>query len=360
MRWYFLVLSLFFTVILRSCVQAQTGELLLTVAFCPTAFSSGGAVIAVDTATGSTTIRGTFDWPSAILGCPALEDPTVTSDPSSGLQYLYFGDENLLVQLDLLTQKVRSAVTKNDEFFTGFTNMAVAAATTLQGLSPTVESASSVPYCSEGCFNFGKVDTDNGDYSNITDVPFKEAADDVAFVSPDGSTFYTQVSHDLRTDGKQCAPKQVDQCLLAIANGQMTQTIYTPFTIYQFGSVNPGAADDTVPVWLFWEQQCQQGDNSYLFGALNLTSGSAKPTACIPRDLVIDWDEWIGAFSLDNSLFATASGNSEGDPSQLLVFNTSTGVPLVNSQLTDIPRQLHAWSNLIFIWAVSFVKLPPA
>ena len=338
----------------------STGQLLLTVAYCPTAFTSAGAVVAIDTQTGDWTVKGTFNWPQAVFGCVALEDPTVTSDPGSGMLYLDFIDEfALLAKLDLVTFKITS-VSPSDEFFVGFTNMAynASASSQLLGLSPTVEPSSS-PFCSNGCYNYGSVDPATGLYRNITDIPFKATGDDVATVlltNTSAPVFYSQASHDLREGSARCAPSDVDNCLIALSEGQLTSSIYTPFDIYAFGyPTAPGAS--SVMSWLFWESACRQSLNSYLFATLDLSTAQATPIACVPSNLTIDFDEWIAAFSLDNSLFATASGNSEGDPAQLLVFDTKTATPIVNSDLKGLPLRLGAWSNLIFIWSVDFIPL---
>jgi hypothetical protein len=51
----------------------NTGKLVLVVAYCPTYFTGGGALVSVDTTTGKWAIDKTFKWPSAV------RDPKVLS-----------------------------------------------------------------------------------------------------------------------------------------------------------------------------------------------------------------------------------------------------------------------------------------
>jgi hypothetical protein len=124
-------------------------QLLLTVGYCPTEFTGGGAVVEVDTATGKWDVLGKFKWPSAIIGCPALEDPIVTLDRSTGELFLYFLDDELVVGLDTKTATVKRSFSPSDMFFTGFENMQASTGSELVGLSGTVTEKG---FCFDGCY----------------------------------------------------------------------------------------------------------------------------------------------------------------------------------------------------------------
>src|SRR3989338_3063020 len=296
---------------------AATGELLLTVAYCPTPFTSAGAVVSVDTQTGAWQVKGTFQWPSAVFGCAALEDPTVASDPVSGLLFLDLGDSfGEMLTLDLRTFKVSSA-TPSDAFWAGSSAMAVdpsSPGSQLLGLAPTVEPSSS-PFCSNGCYNYGSLQPSSGLYRTLTDIPFKAVQDDVALILTSNNTnsFYAIASHDLREGTARCAPEEVDNCLITLNGGTLVSSVYVPFDIYAFGSpiINNSSSSSSsssvssstsVMAWLYWEEKCPRPGNAYLFATLDLASAAATPLACVPAPVSLDWDEWIAAFSLDNSL----------------------------------------------------------
>jgi hypothetical protein len=345
-----------------ACVGvACADELLLTVAYCPTAFTGAGALVSVDTSTGAYSIKSTFDWPAEIFGCPALYDPAVTSSKQSKKVYLDFIDEfGLMVELDTVAGKVSGSTQPDDEFFHGFTAFVPplsSSSNVIYGTTPTVEKKGS-PYCSDGCFQIAGLTLGSGAYANVTDVPFKEAADDVA-LAVNGSLYVTQMADDLRPDGQRCAPAESDECLVTVdlASGELVSAHYTNYTIYQFADAPVGAASGAAMylTWMFgFEEKCRHPYNDFLFAQVDIESAAAVPIACIPHNVTVDFQEWISSFSSDQSLFATASGDSEGDPSQLLVFSTKDGSVVVDSDLGELPRMLHAWSKLVFIWGVDF------
>jgi hypothetical protein len=81
------------------CTFLLLDQLLLTVAYCPDEFSGKGAIIEVDPTSGAFSIKGKFDLPSDIIGCPLLEDPIVYFDTTSDL-YLSFNDEEIVSILE--------------------------------------------------------------------------------------------------------------------------------------------------------------------------------------------------------------------------------------------------------------------
>lgn len=52
--------------VLLAQVYCDTGKLKLVVAYCPTYFTGGGAIVSVDTTTGKWAIDTTFKWPSEV------------------------------------------------------------------------------------------------------------------------------------------------------------------------------------------------------------------------------------------------------------------------------------------------------
>lgn len=76
----------------------------MTVGYCPTAFTSGGALIQIDAQSGSWKILKKFTWPAAIQqqGCLALDDPAMLYDPKINTVYFDFTELfGLLVALDV-------------------------------------------------------------------------------------------------------------------------------------------------------------------------------------------------------------------------------------------------------------------
>jgi len=68
-------------------------------------------------------------------------------------------------------------------------------------------------------------------------------------------------------------------------------------------------------------------------------------------------DEWIASFSLDSTLMATGSGDSETGMPQLLVFNTSNANVVLNTNLTGLAEALKSADKLFNIWSVDFVNV---
>jgi len=334
-------------------VVGQTGSLVLTVAFCPSVFTGKGATIQVDPSSGKFDILGTFDWPADIIGCPLIEDPTVTFDTPSGLLYMYFIDESLLVVVDVANAQIIGTSTPNDEFFTGFENMAYLGSESegeLRGVSGTVTSSG---FCDDGCFVYGDLNTE-GEYTQQQLVPFKAMMDDSHYLDAEGESFWIQGSYDLRDN--PCAPEDSDMCLLNLdgTTGALNSATYTNWTIYKYG---PMLNTGEMLTWMEgFDSLCKHPYNDFLFAKVDLSTATATPIACITQSVTVDMDEWIASFSLDGSLFATGSGDAETAYPQLLVFDTSTGATTLNSTLPGLAEALKTYQNLFVVWSVDWVN----
>ena len=335
------------------------GKVRLVVAFCPTLFTSKGAVVDVDPTSGTISVVGTFDWPgSAIEGCVADYSPTV-SIPSSGssVWFNYVSDDGVFSHLDLATATMSKAFTASDIFFTGFETFGqlASASSALTGVSGT---ATQNGLCNDGCFEYGAIDIDSHKYTKGSLILFKEIADDVYY--SDGKYFYIQAGYDLRE--QKCAPADEDECLLKldVSSGDLVAATYTDYTIYGIAGVPDQERANSITTFMAgFSSQCPTNNDpstnpGYAFGSVNLDTANATLSACLDPSVVIDMDEWISSFSADASLWATASGDAYGDPSQLLVVDVASGKPVYSSRLDSLPKTLGAAQNLIWIWAVTW------
>lgn len=109
-------------------------------------------------------------------------------------------------------------------------------------------------------------------------------------------------------------------------------------------------------VWMEgFEELCNHPYDDFLFASVNLATAKATPIACIPQNVTVQMDEWISSFSLDGLLFATGSGDSEGN-AQLLVFHVPTASVLLNTNLDGLAEALGAADNIYDIWSVDWVS----
>lgn len=126
--------------------------------------------------------------------------------------------------------------------------------------------------------------------------------------------------------------------------------------MYSFGATN---ADGSVHAFVFgFESECQHPYNNFAFATIDLKSGKATLVACVAKDVVIDTDPTVGAFSPDGTLFATGSGNSETGVVQLVVLDPTTGEAVLNSSLPGLKKSLGV-SNVapfINVWGVSWTE----
>jgi len=116
-------------------------------------------------------------------------------------------------------------------------------------------------------------------------------------------------------------------------------------------------SDGTVLAWLNgFSGFCGEDPlDSYLFARLNLSAATATPIACVPKNVIIQEDEWIASFSFDGTLFATGSGDADTGYSQLLVFDTQTGALRTNSSLSGLSEALKSADGQVLVWSVDFV-----
>jgi len=219
----------------------------------------------------------------------------------------------------------------------------------LEGVSGTVTEGG---FCFDGCFQYGSLTT-GGKYSPGKLLPFKAMMDDSHYLDESTKTFWIQGSYDLRTN--PCAPVNSDLCLLEldVATGSLKSAVWTNWTIYKYG---PMLKSGSLLAWMEgFDDLCNHPYDDFLFADVNLATATATPVACIPKDVVVQMDEWIASFSLDNSLFATGSGDQYTGTSQLLIFDTSTANVVLNTTLSDLPKQLGSYDNFVFIWSVDWV-----
>ena len=96
------------------------------IGYCPTPFTSEGAVITISTTNTSDSdgykILGKFDWPEEIFGCLYLYDPTVTFYEHKALLD-FTSDFGFMIILDLETQTITDKITPKDPFFVGFVKL---------------------------------------------------------------------------------------------------------------------------------------------------------------------------------------------------------------------------------------------
>jgi hypothetical protein len=53
-------------------------------------------------------------------------------------------------------------------------------------------------------------------------------------------------------------------------------------------------------------------------------------------------------------MMATSSGDAEAE-SQLLIFDTQTAKTILNSDLSNLKRELNSFDGLFFVWSVDWV-----
>lgn len=312
-------------------------------------------MLKVDTSTGNWSMVGKFEWPAEIFGCVIEYDPSVTFDHQSGKLFLdYTEDFGLLVTLDVQNARVEHVTKPTDPFFTGFENMVYAPkflANRILGLSATVEESG---YCDDGCFQFGQLELAKGDYKNISDVPFKEMADDTHYYDTSADVLWVQGGYDLRET--KCGPHDYSLCLLQIdaKTGALKSAVYTNYTVYKYQYTH--ASGSTVLAFAQSVKDCpDEPDNEgYLFGTVDLSTAELHVAACLQK-VVIHEAEWISSFSADGLLWAQASGNAEAGSAQLDIFDTSNGRARVNTALDGVGGALGAYMGLFDVWAVTWI-----
>ena len=328
---------------------AAQDVIVLTVAYCPDAFTGAGATVAVDSLTGRWDILARFPWPDAVFGCVADFDPIVAaSDTHTFLDLTESG--GVMLSLDIDTGKMQMT-TPTDPFFAGFTTFYVNHSVAW-GLGPTVTGDG---FCVDGCFQFGALAQADGSWTRLSTVPFTSLMSDANLVDHTAQRMWVQGSYDLRDT--PCAPHRSDLCLLTIdtASGALLGSTYSNGTVvYAWGPTVD--AQGRRLVWLEgFDDVCQHPFNNFGFGFMDLSTSIATLQACIPSNVTI-FDEFVAGFSADGRLLATASGPS---PPHLSVFRTADGSVQLNVPLTDLGPKLGAFQDMVWVWAVD-VRTPSA
>jgi hypothetical protein len=336
--------------------SSTEGKLRLFVAYCPTDFTGEGAIVDVDPLTLNWTSAVKVKFPSEVFGCIADYNPKYDFDPKdpNTLWFDFTSDTGFFLAIDTRFGNT-THITSSSLFFTGFLNFKYDARTkTLNGLSGTVTQSG---ICSDACLGWGFQGASSAGYKRKSIVPFKEVADDTSYVNWNTNTFYFQASYDLRA--QTCGPHSSSQCLLALdmASGELLNSTYTPqYQVYKFGRNHNGG--NVSAFMIGFNEFCTGADNSssYVFGKVNLDSAVGYPIGCIPPSVILQEDEWIASFSMDETLLATGSGNGDGDDPQLIVFETASGKVVKQSQLSGLAKALHGKMGLVFLWALEFVQ----
>lgn len=341
-----------------SSTQQSPAPIRLFIGYCPTDFSGAGAVVDVNPITGAWKIVSRVKLPSSeVFGCVADYDPTfdfAQSDPNE-LWFDFVSDDGFFLEVDMRGGNTTS-VTSSDVFFTGFIDFKFFAATnTLNGVAGTVTQDG---ICSDGCLSYGIQQLGGAEgrhYKQVAIIPFKAGADDTSFVDWKRQTLAFQGSYDLRP--QPCGPASSSQCLVTIntTNGALVSAVYTPsYQVFKFARRHD--PDGSVLAFTLADG-CNASTGApwtYQFRNIDMATAASKATVCLDPNLVIDEDQWVADFSTGDRLFATASGNGNGDDPQLLVLNVTSGATVLNSKLSGLAEALGAKMGLIFVWALSF------
>jgi hypothetical protein len=367
---------------LTSSSAATTPVVRLFIGYCPTDFSGAGAIVDMDPLTGTWVVtHPRVDLPSSeVFGCVADYDPTFDFSQANPdqLWFDFVSDDAAFLQVNMAAGNVTKLVSP-DEFFTGFIDFKVFPddSGALQGITGTVTQSG---YCSDGCLGYGIQNTSLAShrrYRQISTIPFKAGADDTSFVDWDAHTLAFQGSYDLRPT--TCGPQSSSQCLVTIdtVDGSLLSAVYTPdYQVFKFDRsylqpaaaksaeqrMTPAAAAATSKEVLTFAagNRCGNGEGSgnnwtYQFLSIDMASANASVVSCVDPSLVLDEDQWVGGFSPSRELFATGSGNGNGDDPQVVVLNVTSGAMVVNTQLTGLAAALKAKMGLVFIWGLQVV-----
>eukprot|EP01121_Diplochlamys_sp_Union-15-3_P017159 TRINITY_DN598_c0_g1_i3.p1 TRINITY_DN598_c0_g1~~TRINITY_DN598_c0_g1_i3.p1 ORF type:complete len:230 (-),score=47.03 TRINITY_DN598_c0_g1_i3:64-753(-) len=229
--------------------------------------------------------------------------------------------------------------------------MALTDSSTIKGVTPTVDNNE---FCSDGCFGFDEISIVTGHSKKIADLPYKAFMDDSHYYDSNTNTFWVQASYPL-TEG--CGGKDSDLCLLAIdANtGNINSQKLTNWTIYKYTPTLDSSGN--LLAWIEgFDSVCKHPYDNFLFATVNLRNASATPIACIPTNVTDHEGPWVSDFSINQKLFATASGSGDVGEAQLLVFDTNTGSVVVNSALEGLGKALKSASGLFWVWNLSFLS----
>eukprot|EP01128_Nolandella_sp_AFSM9_P009347 TRINITY_DN5957_c0_g1_i1.p1 TRINITY_DN5957_c0_g1~~TRINITY_DN5957_c0_g1_i1.p1 ORF type:complete len:375 (+),score=80.63 TRINITY_DN5957_c0_g1_i1:260-1384(+) len=340
---------------------AGTGRLFLTIAWCPNFTSGKGALIEIDLKSGKYLPPKVFDWPEKIKGQGCVgefDTPAFSGSRTSDTLLLDFVNQfGLLVDLDMSTGK-STEFAPSDPFFVGFETVFTTSSTSVTGLAATVTEDG---FCDDGCIGIGTLHFPEGQKKTgkfewvKNGLPYKAVIDDAHYYDEQSGVVYSQFSYPLTQEAK-CGTVDSDLCLVGVSTttGSFT-TVPTNYTIYDTVA---GSLDTNGEIFAFIEgfpSICKSSHGNFLYAKVNLKTGVATPVVCLAPDVVDQEGPWISSFSLDQTLWATSSGDADAGQSQLLVVDTKTGEPIYDNLLKGLPQALHAWENFIWVWAVNFV-----
>ena len=237
----------------------------------------------------------------------------------------------------------------------------------LIGLQPTVTENGA---CSDGCFGYGEL-SKTGEYRNLNNILFKAVMDNVHYydisqnypnIGNDG-VYWIQGSYDLNFT-HPCAHEDTQECMIAIdgiSGTMLSAKEANNFTLY---GVQPPPSisttrkknvetDTTVMAFVDgFEDECKHYYNNYAFATVDLMEPSATLVSCLQNGITIEDTEYT-AFNKDGSMFANAVGDDETE-TQVLIFNTTNGRVIVNSDLDGLGRLLLAYADIYVIWGITF------
>jgi len=134
--------------------------------------------------------------------------------------------------------------------------------------------------------------------------------------------------------------------------GQLISTTFTNYTMYKYSQ--HADKQSRLLTWIEgFDEVCLDPYNNFGFARVTLTTAQAQLLTCIQHNVTVHMDEWIGAFSRDDSVYATGSGDAEAE-AQLLLFDTAKGQAVINTNLAGLAAALGAAEGLFDIWSVNF------
>jgi len=258
-----------------------------------------------------------------------------------------------LVKLNMMTGNSHLSH-PSDDFFTGFENMALLDSNTVIGLSATVTEDG---FCDDGCFGTSLMSIQDGTIQHLpNNLPYKALMDNTHFLETDKNILWVQASYPLTPEAR-CSNVDSDLCLVAIdvTSGSVKSTTFTNWTIYKFADSTFDAQGNILTWMEGFDNICNDPYNNFLFAKVNLPTATATPIACIPSSAIDRESPDVGAFSNDNTLFCTSSGDGDSGAAQALVLYTNNASVSVNSGLTGLGKALGSAYNLFWVWSVSWM-----
>ena len=350
-------------------------SIFLTVQFCPTTFTSAGAVVKIDNGT-QLTLQHKFKLHDGGVGCELNEDSVFTTDPRSrtaaqpfggrSTHLSYTGGKLVVASNDAVkTDPFHTTGTSDDDFaFMGWTSFAVSQASSGKKHVGLTEYVTQDGFCDHGCFRHGHVDLESGVFHGFGPLPFKAASTGTRFHHEASSTYYVQGDYPLAPEG-YCGNSTTSNCLYAIntTTGALISAKETPdFIAYKYEDALEGVgADGSVLAWgRITPGRCDQEGPEWPFAFVRQTLATGKVEVQSCSITHVHFNPAMSAFSHDNKVFVTASGDIYGMPSQMLVIDVASGKLTSNSELKDIYDLIGTdpTMRLMQVWGVA--QLPAA